>query len=127
MISGNTDGVVFYNDGSVGNALEGNLIGLGADGSTAAGNSQYGVSVALSSQNVTIGGPTASDRNVISANGDFGIMSDIETTGLVIQGNYIGTDITGSLARPNEYGVQISSSGALIGGLSSTPARRRVT
>ena len=121
VISGNTDGVVFYNDGSVGNAVEGNLIGLGADGSTAVGNSQYGVYVALTSQNVTIGGPTASDRNVISASGYFGIMSDTETTGLVIQGNYIGTDVTGSLARPNEYGVQVSSSGALIGGLTSTP------
>ena len=123
VISGNTDGVVFYNDGSVGNAAEGNLIGLGADGSTAVGNSTYGIYVVLDSQNVTIGGPMASDRNVISASGYFGIMRDAETSGLVIQGNDIGTDITGSLARPNEYGVQISSSGALIGGLTSTPVQ----
>ena len=70
------------------------------------------------------GGPVAADRNVISANSEFGIISDPQATGLVVQSNYIGTDITGSLARGNTYtGIYVGGSGALIGGPTSTPCR----
>ena len=121
VIAGNQDGIEFYNDGTVGNAVEGNLIGLGADGSTAVGNTNDGIYVALSSLSVTIGGAAAGDRNVISAN-YFGIFAESEATGLVIQSNYVGTDVTGSLARGNGYlGVYVLSSGAVIGGLTATP------
>ena len=115
-------GIYLYNDGSAGNAIQGNLIGLGADGTTALGNVSDGIYVALASLNVTIGGTVAADRNVISDNGGFGILTGIGATGLVIQGNYIGTDITGNLPRANtEYGVYIEAPGALIGGLTATP------
>jgi hypothetical protein len=44
---------------------------------------------------------------------------------IVIQGNYIGTDVTGMLARPNgDDGIDIDSSGNTIGGL--TAAERNV-
>src|SRR5439155_8983897 len=74
----------------------------------------------LDSRTVTVGGTTAADRNVISANGGFGILADPLTTGLVVQGNYVGTDATGTLARGNTgVGVYVQSPGAVVGGPTS--------
>jgi hypothetical protein len=129
VISGNGgEGVFFYN-ATAGTGptpatglVAGNLIGLGADGTTPLGNRFYGVYVALDSRNVTIGGSTTAARNVISDNVGFGIITDGEANGLVVQGNYIGTDLTGELALGNHgAGVFISSPGVLVGGLTATP------
>ena len=58
VISGNDEqGIVFYDDGTVGNTVQGNLIGLGADGSTALGNTVYGIYIALTSENVPSAAP----------------------------------------------------------------------
>jgi hypothetical protein len=101
--------------------IQGNTIGLGADGTTSLGNDAYGIYV-VHSHNVVIGGPTEAARNVISGNLGFGIITDAVANGMVIQGNYIGTDRTGELARPNTYfGIAISSPGVQIGGLTATP------
>jgi hypothetical protein len=52
----------------------------------------------------TIGGATANAGNLISANGDAGIyLITSGATGNLIQGNKIGTDITGNLALGNAY------------------------
>ena len=49
-----------------------------------------------------IGGATASARNVISGNAQYGIgLHDPTTAGNVIQGNYIGTNQTGTIAQAN--------------------------
>jgi hypothetical protein len=37
-------------------------------------------------------------------------------TNLIVKGNYIGTDVTGQLARPNANGVSVSSTGIQFGG-----------
>jgi hypothetical protein len=129
VISANSlEGILFYNATSgianpVGSLVAGNTIGLGADGTTALGNQVYGVYVALDSQFVTIGGITSAARNVISSNVNFGIISDAGAAHLTIQGNYIGTDATGELPRPNTYvGIYVLSPNAVIGGLAATPA-----
>jgi hypothetical protein len=129
VISSNRgEGVLFYNATAgtgptpAASLVAGNLIGLGADGTTALGNSFYGIYVALDSRNVIIGGSTTAARNVISDNVGFGVITDGEANGLVVQGNYIGTDSTGELARGNHYvGVYINSPGVLVGGLTATP------
>jgi titin len=101
--------------------IQGNTIGLGADGTTVLGNHAYGIYV-FQSRDVVIGGDTPAARNVISGNSSFGIITDGGANGLVIQGNYIGTDRTGTLARPNTYvGVATYSADVLIGGLTATP------
>jgi titin len=122
VIAGNgADGVLFY-DATLGiptpapSYVQGNLIGLGADGTTALAN-VYGIYVALDSRNVQIGGTSAADRNVISANVGFGIITGAADLNLTIQGNYIGTDASGTLARGNGYfGIEANGSDVLIGG-----------
>ena len=64
-----------------------------------------------------IGGTDPSERNISSANGDNGIT--IGSDNNIIQGNYIGTDITGTLDRGNiDDGIDIISNGSnnMIGG-----------
>jgi hypothetical protein len=110
VISGNGGPGIWIADiGSDNTIIQGNLIGLAADGGTPLGNSTAGVLV-NHGLNALIGGPTAGARNVISGN-SIGIFlstsgSNFET---VIQGNYIGTDITGTLPRGNQLGVGIGS------------------
>ena len=72
MISGNSLGVEFYDSGTLGSMVEGNLIGLGADGETMVGNTSVGIEL-VSAQNVTIGGTAAGAGNVISGNASYGV------------------------------------------------------
>jgi titin len=101
--------------------VQGNLIGLGADGATMVGNHSIGVYVTQSARNVQFGGTTAAARNVISSNG-FGLWIDSSPTGIVVEGNYIGTDATGTVARGNgstgagQSGIYTASPGTVIGG-----------
>ena len=44
--------------------------------------------------------------------------------GNLIEGNYIGTDVTGIIARPNGYGIAVKTSGNTIGG--TTGSQRNV-
>jgi uncharacterized repeat protein (TIGR01451 family) len=97
-----------------GNTIEGNYIGLGADGATALGNARNGIHF-LNSQN-TIGGTTPGAGNVISGNGRHGI-HDEDGSAIIIQGNFIGTDATGLIAVGNKGdGVKTEPGGDVIGG-----------
>ena len=70
----------------------------------------------MGADNNTIGGTTAAERNVLAGNLGDGIeLNDTGTSGNVIQGNYIGTDITGLAALGNQrHGV------VLYNGVSTT-------
>ena len=86
--------------GPGGNAIEGNFIGTDVAGKVARGNGK-GVVIRATSDN-TIGGSTPAARNVISGNGNSGInINGPGATGNVVQGNLIGTDITGTLDLGN--------------------------
>ena len=56
---------------AAGAVIRGNFIGVSPDGMTARGNGNNGIGV--SPDHVTIGGPNAGDRNIISGNGGSGI------------------------------------------------------
>src|SRR5438093_1167718 len=97
-ISGNgLSGVLI--DGGMGNAVQGNFIGTNAAGTAALGNDLNGVTTSQAPNN-TIGGPATEARNVISANGRHGVSIGIDTqsgsTGVTVQNNYVGTDVTGN-------------------------------
>lgn len=127
LLSGCGTGIVIE-PSSTGDVVSGNYIGIDfADGSSgnAGGNSGNGVLVQSSGN--TIGGVTPADRNVISGNLGAGVMvrGGSSSTPLappplinnVIEGNYIGTDLTGSRADPNAEGVMISGTlGTTVGG-----------
>ncbi|MCR5424899.1 MAG: right-handed parallel beta-helix repeat-containing protein [Bacteroidales bacterium] len=82
-----------------------NLIGTDRTGAYAVPNAD-GMSMEGAVQYCTIGGLTAAERNIISGNLDYGLpLFGVGATGNVIVGNYIGTDITGSYAIGNTYGV----------------------
>ena len=96
------------------NEFYGNLIGLDISGSTAIPN-DYGLNI--SAGNNHVGGGSSGQRNVVSGNTATGIWIHDHGDLNFIQGNLIGTDITGSTAIPNNSGIQIASSNNIIGGL----------
>ncbi|MGH9366468.1 MAG: hypothetical protein ACRD3M_02180, partial [Thermoanaerobaculia bacterium] len=97
------------------NTIQGNWLGLDLSGA-AAGNG-YGVEVNPSSNNL-IGGTTAAQRNVISANGIGGVHLVNGSSNNVVSGNYIGTDAAGtaSFGNGSNGGVYAGSNGNTIGG-----------
>ena len=104
VISGNGAGVVAFGSG---NFILGNFIGTDVSGTRALGNSSCGVAASFG-DSITIGGTTAGAGNVISGNLR-GVLV-IQSTGTVIEGNFIGTDASGSSPLGNtENGVELGS------------------
>jgi CSLREA domain-containing protein len=117
LISGNgVAGVAIANGNASGNLVQGNLIGTNAAGNAPIANLD-GVFIGGVSNN-TVGGAVAGARNVISGNSDEGVELDGATGGNLVQGNFIGTDVTGSTDLGNaQHGVRVNfTPGTTIGG-----------
>jgi hypothetical protein len=84
--------------GGTGNLIRGNTIGLDAAGARLP--NFHGILLSASNGN-TIGGAVVAARNVLSGNAQNGIFLTGASANDVIQGNYIGTDPTGTLGRFN--------------------------
>ncbi len=94
--------------------IQGNLIGTDISGTKPLGSRGFGIQV--SSSDVLIGGTEKGDGNLISSNLDTGVFID-GGDDVTIQGNHIGTDITGTKALGNGMGFWArSASGLTIGG-----------
>jgi CSLREA domain-containing protein len=113
--------------GAAGVRIEGNFLGVRADGSTVAGNN-YGVRVTGAPRSIT-GGTTPDTSNLISGNTQAGVLiTAVSTTGEesnVIQNNLIGTNALGLAGLPNAESAAglnkggvliIEASGVLVGG-----------
>ena len=98
VISGNTSGIYdesFIIGTSSNNTISGNYIGLDVTGAAALGNGQYGIST--SSRGGVIGGSAVGAGNVIAASVTIANVQ-IAARDVVVQGNWIGTGVSGSSA-----------------------------
>ena len=126
LLCASTNQGIFINFAS-NEIVQGNYIGVGADGATPLGNgvtgtfTEPGIYVLVGESNL-IGGAVAGAGNVISANGDDGVQFYGPGTSYnVVQGNYIGTAANGLSALGNganglsfRYGPQSNTVGGAM-------------
>ncbi len=119
LVSGNDLGI-FVGDPGDNSVVVGNLIGTDAAGTAAIANTD-GVSTGGSGtpdkMGPRIGGPTAAERNVISGNVFYGVrIRQSAGFNVVVQGNFIGTDVTGTHRLGQQFGMESSGLSTSIKG-----------
>ncbi|MEM7037400.1 MAG: T9SS type A sorting domain-containing protein, partial [Bacteroidota bacterium] len=94
---------IVLNGGSNNSTVQGNFCGTNAAGTAAIGNDDSGV-IVINTSGVQIGGTVPGARNILSGSlSEYGIFV-ISSDNVVIEGNAIGTDITGTNPLPNADG-----------------------
>jgi titin len=131
VISGNSLGIGLDSTSTSGNVIQGNFIGTNADGTAAplgiaaVTGGGTGLSIGSGASGNTVGGAAAGARNVIAGNTNTGVsIFGAGTTANVVQGNFIGTDVTGTVALGNGrtadgFDVTSGASSNTIGGTAS--------
>jgi len=131
VISGNGAGITIQcspsaGDRCLGNVIAGNRIGTNAAGTAALANTFGGIGTVAYADDTVIGGTTAGAGNLVSGNSTSGISlggSDQRRT--LVQGNLIGTDVTGAAPLPNSTDGVVIADGdgsAIIGGTAAGAA-----
>ncbi len=132
VIGGNSDGINL-NTGSQNNVIQGNFIGVGADGATSVGNRLHGIVLqgdgGLGVQNNEIGGIATGAGNTIANNGLAGVavfgnpLATRQNTGNTVLGNSIfhnglnspttllGIDLVGTTSYPTDDDVTANDMG----------------
>jgi hypothetical protein len=110
LLSGNNAGVQVTGPAAVGARIEGNYIGTDALGQSALGNRTVGVYLDAPSATVV--------HNLVSGNGYEGVYLLAGASGSTVQGNLIGTDVSGTRAVGNgAFGIYVENTrDVLIGG-----------
>jgi CSLREA domain-containing protein len=120
------DGILIHADEVL---VVNSIIGLDATGTVPMPNGGFGIQV---HGNGTRIGQTidtdncvsdSCDRNIIAGSAEFKshILIDFDATGAFVRGNFIGTDITGTMAiAGNSYGIVDKGLGTRIGGAEGT-------
>lgn len=108
LVSGNVAyGVPIFGAGCNENIVIGNLIGTDITGTQSIPNT-YGLLFDDGSANNIVGGYTADERNILSGNSGYGVfLYNLGTNSNKVIGNYIGTDVTGTVSVPNANGIVI--------------------
>lgn len=108
------DGLLLQGHGNT--TIDGMYVGTDHTGTLDRGNGGAGVLLLNSSSN-RIGGTSALKRNVISGNDGSGIELVGSSSFNIIEGNYVGTDVTGATALGNKlWGVFLGGSGSSVRG-----------
>ncbi|MEM6782252.1 MAG: Ig-like domain-containing protein [Bacteroidota bacterium] len=121
------ENLVLEGTGTTGNTVIGNFFSTNEDGDDLAtdviGISRIGVAIRTGASDNTIGGTTTDERNVFGfLRGDGILIEDAGTTGNIVQGNFIGTDLDGfDYGLPSGSGMYIrnEASDNTIGGTSA--------
>ncbi|MCK6473111.1 MAG: hypothetical protein L6R28_15310 [Planctomycetes bacterium] len=122
LISGNTGNGLSVESAADGTVITHNLIGGDITGLAALPNSQFGV-LLTGDTGTILGGNGAEDTNMISGNGEHGVVLGTGTGNIL--GNLIGTDISGQAPLPNQQnGITVVN--ARFGILGSTAGGRNV-
>ena len=110
IISGNgASGISLSFSITESNIIAGNYIGTDVTGTISMSNGNHGVFLWSGAQNNVIGGTATGAGNIISGNAERGVyLRDAGTAGNLIQGNVIGTNVTGIVALGNDEGVRLS-------------------
>ena len=115
-------GVEVIGSGASGNRIEGNYVGTDANGTNSVGNGIDGVVIDSAPNNV-VGGTSAGARNVISGNAFSGVVIlSPGASGNRIQGNYVGTDASGTKDLGNVAGGVVigNAPNNVVGGTSAS-------
>jgi parallel beta-helix repeat protein len=119
IVSSNS-GIGIYIETSLNCFIQGNYVGTTSTGLVAKGNGSSGISVNVSSTNVTIGGTSTNFRNIVCSNTGNGIEVNTSTNS-VIKGNYVGLGLDGSTSLSNTgNGISLASNSTTgtVGGTS---------
>ena len=113
-------GVAVLGPAAIDNKVQANYIGTDRTGGTALGNLSAGVAIDGASRTI-VGGTVDGGRNVISGNGSgVDMRPDLSSGAIprenVLQGNFIGTEATGTRDLGNGRGVEIQGDDNVIGG-----------
>jgi len=101
------NGIVITGPGATGNKVVGCYIGVDPTGKLPMINA-FGVQIESGANGNIIGGTTLDARNVIAGNECQIFLTGKDTSGNIIQGNYLGTDAGGEKVFPNSVAVVIS-------------------
>ncbi len=109
VVSGNPDDGIFL-DGAVSTVITGNLVGVGADGTTPMGNGDHGIRSTRPAVGTLIGGTGAGDGNTLSHNGGDGVTLTSSDARSAVLGNTIvangglGIDLADDGVTANDVG-----------------------
>lgn len=112
--SGNTTGGIVVDTGGDGVIIKSNIVGLDATMTTAISNGTN-PKIWCFGSNLMIGGPNASDANIVAGNTGVGILTN--GTNNTIQGNLVGSNPSGAAGLGNtSHGIQVNggSSGTQV-------------
>jgi hypothetical protein len=113
---------ISFGFGTQHNTAQGNYVNVDITGTKALQNVSDGISFFFSNDNL-IGGTEPGAGNVISGAFLYGLRIENTSSGNTVQGNFIGTNASGTAAIPNQNGLRIAgASNNIVGGTTAGAA-----